>query len=122
MDRVEQVKAALEALHLPEEAMDHLLGTAALCEELAKDRGEPLELAVIAGLLHDVSLYLSGSPINHARRSAAWAEELMRKFGCFSEEEIRAVHGAIYLHSDKSTRHGPLAELLKEADTLQKQK
>lgn len=121
MERIEQVRAAVEKLRLSPEAVRHLYGTADLCAELAIARGENGELAYLAGLLHDVSFYLTGSAVNHARRGAAWAEALLREQGGFSEEEIRKIHGAIYLHSDKSTVHGPLAELLKEADLLEKQ-
>ena len=121
MERIEMVKTALDALQLSQEALAHLLGTAQICGKLAQERGENRELAVIAGLLHDVSFYLTGSPVNHARRSAAWAENTLRVLACFGEEEIRQIHGAIYLHSDKETVHGPLAQILKEADILQKQ-
>ena len=121
MERVKRVKAAVDALGLPQAAMAHLIGTAQICARLAKQRQQPEELAYIAGLLHDVVLYSGGSPINHARRGAAWAENTLRVLGCFGETEIRAVHGAIYLHSDKSVVHGPLAEILKQADLLQKQ-
>lgn len=100
--------------------MAHLLGTARVCSQLAENRGENPELAYIAGLLHDVAFYLSGSHVNHARRSAAWAEKTLRELGCFEEDEIRIIHGAIYLHSDKTVVHGPFAQLLKEADVLQK--
>ncbi len=120
MGRIERVEVALEALHLPEHAMAHLRGTAFICARLAEKRGENPELAYIAGILHDVTFYLTGSSINHARRSAQWAEALLRELGCFEEDEIRIIHGAIYLHSDKTVVHGPMAEILKEADLLQK--
>jgi len=120
MERIKRVEAAVEALHLSERSMNHLLGTARICTQLAEIRGEDPELAYIAGLLHDVTFYLTGSSVNHARRSATWAENLLRELGCFGEDEIRLIHGAIYLHSDKMVVHGPFAQLLKEADLLQK--
>lgn len=120
MERAKKVKELLRSQNLSREGREHLYGTAELCAQLARSRGENEELAFIAGLLHDIVFYLSGSPVNHARRSAAWAEQQLRQMGCFTEAEIRAVHGAIYLHSHKDMVHGPLAELLKEADTAQK--
>lgn len=120
MERIKRVEAAVEALGLSEDAMAHLLGTAGICAALAEDRGENPELAYIAGLLHDVILYMTDSHVNHARRGAAWAENTLRGLGCFAEKEIRVIHNAIYLHSDKHVCHGPFAQLLKEADVLQK--
>ena len=120
MERIERVEAAVEALGLSEDAMAHLLGTAGICAALAEDRGENPELAYIAGLLHDVVLYMTDSHVNHARRGAAWAENTLRGLACFEEKEIRIIHDAIYLHSDKHVLHGPFAQLLKEADVLQK--
>lgn len=121
MDRIRRVEAAVKALGLSEQAMTHLLGTARICTRLAEDRGENPELAYIAGLLHDVVFYRNGSPVNHARLGAAWAEKLLRQLGGFEEGELRAVHNAIYLHSDKHVVHGSFAQLLKEADMLQKE-
>lgn len=120
MERTKRVEAAVEALGLSEQAMAHLVGTARICAVLAQLRGQPRELAYIAGLLHDIAFYRTGSPINHARRGAAWAENKLRELGCFEESEIRIIHNAIYLHSDKNVVHGPMAEILKEADLLQK--
>ena len=119
-DRIRRVEAAGEVLRLPEHAMVHLRGTAFICARLAESRGENPELAYIAGILHDVIFYLTGSAVNHARRGAQWAEDWLRELGCFEEDEIRIIHGAIYLHSDKTVVHGPMAEILKEADLLQK--
>ena len=120
MERIRRLEAAVEALGLSGLEMAHLKGTARICAELAEERGENSELCYIAGLLHDVALYLTGSPINHAHRSAAWAENTLHTLGCFEEAEIRRIHGAIYLHSDKNVVHEPFAQLLKEADVLQK--
>lgn len=116
MERIKRVEAAVNALRLSEHAMIHLLGTARLCAQLAQARGENPELAYIAGLLHDVAAYRNGSSLNHARLGAAWAEKLLRQLGGFAEAEIRVIHDAIYLHSDKTVVHGPFAQLLKEAD------
>ena len=120
MERIKRVEAAVNALHLSEHAMVHLLGTARICAQMAEERGENPELAYIAGLLHDIVAYRNGSSLNHARLGAAWAEKLLRQLGGFDEAEIRVIFDAIYLHSDKTVTHGPFAQLLKEADILQK--
>ena len=119
-DRIRRIESAVDALGLLEQELAHLKGTARICAELAEKQGENPELCYIAGFLHDMMLYLTGSTINHAHRSAAWAENTLRLLGCFEEEEIRIIHGAIYLHSDKTVVHGPMAEILKKADLLQK--
>ena len=119
MERIKRVEMAVEALQLPEYAMTHLQGTALICARLAQARGENPELAYIAGLLHcghDHVLRMG----HHARLGAAWAEKLLRQLGGFAEAEIRVIHDAIYLHSDKTVVHGPFAQLLKEADMRQK--
>lgn len=120
VERIKRVEAAVSELRLPEHAMVHLQGTARICAQLAEKRGENPELAYIAGLLHDIAAYQNGSSLNHARLGAARAEKLLRQLGDFGEAEIRVICDAIYLHSDKTVVHGPFAQLLKEADLLQK--
>ena len=49
----------------------HLLGTAHFAAMLAMKRGADSEAAELAGLLHDISTYLTGEHEDHARKGAA---------------------------------------------------
>lgn len=48
----------------------HLLGTAHFAAMLAMKRGADSEAAELAGLLHDISTYLTGNGEDHARKGA----------------------------------------------------
>ena len=47
------------------------------------------------------------------------AREILQQTGLFSEEEIGKICSAICFHSDKKQKHGPLEEILKDADVMQ---
>ena len=51
-------------------AIAHLHGVSLAAVMIAKKRGENPELAAMAGLLHDLYAYKSGSYDDHARRTA----------------------------------------------------
>ncbi len=96
----------------------HLYGVAGYAALLALRRGISVELATVAGLLHDVSTYATGDSKNHAGRSAGMARSCLKSSGQFTPEEIAAVCNAIAHHSDKDVQHEPLDEVLKDADVL----
>jgi uncharacterized protein len=100
----------------------HLYGVSAVCVLLALKRGLDPELAALAGMLHDIWTYQTGILDEHhlhGRRSAEVAAPLLRDLG-LGEEAIAAVGEAMAPHSDKAAVDDiPLAELLKDADTLQ---
>lgn len=97
----------------------HLYCVSQACSMLALKRGENVELACIAGLLHDVSTYKNNDIADHAHKGAILAEGILRDMKVFTEEEIQLVCQAIYNHSDKAEVHAPLDEILKDADVLQ---
>ena len=72
------------------------------------------------GLLHDCALYLQncGHP-GHARKSALLAETILQEHG-FASADIERICTAISHHSDKSQRHDPYSEALKDADVLER--
>lgn len=70
-------------------------------------------------MLHDIATHETGDPKDHARRGSARARELLEETGSFSVEEVSAISDAIAVHSDKESIHGPMDELLKDADVLQ---
>jgi uncharacterized protein len=96
----------------------HLYGVALVAAMLAAKRGMTQELGAVAGMLHDISSYKTGDAKDHARLSAIEARTIMQGAACFSEEEVASVCDAIERHSNKNTRDGELAELLKDADVL----
>lgn len=96
----------------------HLYGVAQNCALLAMKRGQNVELAVIAGLLHDIYTYETKNAYNHAYKGSLRARTILRGMGVFSVEEIEVVAHAIYYHSDKQTVHAPMDEILKDADVL----
>lgn len=97
----------------------HLYGVSQTCALLAEKRQQNVELAAIAGLLHDIYAYKTGSRTDHAHQGASVAREILQELNLFSEEEINMVAGAIYRHSDKDRIDSPFDEVLKDADVLQ---
>ena len=126
MNRIGKVREKVDniLLHMPDDeerrcAYVHLYGVAQACTLLAARCGVDAELAVIAGMLHDLHAYAAMDARDHAPKSAEMARTLLMELGLFREDEISAVCTAIARHSDKQTVHGPLDEVLKDADVLQ---
>ena len=76
-------------------------------------------LAACAGYLHDIATYKTGDSIEHARRGAEMAAGILQETGLFEDKEIEKICSAIRCHSDKKMTHGPLEEILKDADVMQ---
>lgn len=126
MNRIETVRQQVDAILLGMSDAEerrcgyvHLYGVAQVCALLAKKRGENAELAVIAGMLHDIYSYAKMDSTNHAHEGAAMAREILESIKIFSEEEMETVCTAIYRHSDKEVTQNALDEILKDADVLQ---
>lgn len=80
-------------------------------------RNENVELAMIAGLLHDIYKMLNST--NHDHKGALLAKEILCSIGSFSSHEIDKISQAIYKHSDKTNIDTLFDEILKDADVLQ---
>ena len=126
MDRIEIVRQTVDEIVLNmtdhEErrcAYLHLYGVAQACALLSIKRKENVELAVIAGMLHDIYSYATMDSQDHAHKGAVMARNILESLSIFSEEEKDIICSAIYNHSDKSNIHGPLDEILKDADVMQ---
>ena len=126
MNRIEQVREIVDdiLLHMTDAverrcAYLHLYGVAQACALIAQKRGENAELAVIAGMLHDISSYATMDSTDHAHKGAGMAEKIMNQLGVFSKEEVQTVCDAIYNHSDKELVHTSFDEVLKDADVMQ---
>ena len=97
----------------------HLYSVSQACALLAMKRQQNVELAAIAGLLHDIHAYQTGNRKDHAHQGALAAKKILQELNLFSEEEIDMVSQAIWHHSDKDTVDSPFDEVLKDADALQ---
>lgn len=120
-DLKKQVHRVLEKIEDEDrrlKAVSHLHGVALAAAVLAKKRGEDAELATMAGLLHDLYAYKSGSYDDHARLGADYARKLLEKLEITTPEETDVVCAAIWHHDDKAEVDGPLDEILKDADVL----
>lgn len=100
------------------DAVSHLHGVSFAAAVLAEKRGEDAELAAMAGLLHDVYAYKSGSYDDHAHLGSEYARKVLKKLKITTKEETEIICHAIYHHSDKDAVHGPFDEILKDADVL----
>ena len=99
-------------------AIAHLHGVSLAAVMLAKKRGEDPELAAMAGLLHDMYAYKSGSYEEHALRGAEYARKILTDLGITSEEETKIICSAIRHHDSKADIDSPMDEILKDADVL----
>ena len=99
-------------------ALLHLNGVSLAATLLAEKRGLNSELAAMAGLLHDMAAYLSGSYDDHAHRGADYARKVLAELNETTEEETELICSMIYHHDDKHTVDSPLDEVLKDADVI----
>lgn len=126
MDRIKEVQKYIDTVILEtrEEASKkygymHLYGVSQFCAILAYKRKQNVELAAIAGLLHDISRIQNPNADDHAHNGAVIAQKILLSLEAYSEDEITMVCTAIYHHSDKETKDSPFDEVLKDADVLQ---
>ena len=96
----------------------HLLGTVRCVSLLAAKRNMDKETAVTAMLLHDISRLKDGSNVNHALKSSAMAEQILKNNGNFTKEEINLITSAIRKHVEKDKIDTDFDELIKDADLL----
>ena len=99
-------------------ALAHLNGVSMAAGIIADKRGENVECACIAGLLHDMQAYTSGSYDDHAHLGAKLAEKYLKKLDIVTEEEKEMICSAIYHHDDKASVDAPFDEVLKDADVV----
>jgi len=126
MNRIEKVREVIDELLLNmtdyEErrcAYLHLYGVSQACALLALKRKENVELAVVAGMLHDVYSYVNMDSQDHAHKGAEMARNILDSLKIFSEDEKNLIYNAIYNHGDKTIIHDSLDEILKDADVMQ---
>ncbi|MBE6944822.1 MAG: HD domain-containing protein [Ruminococcaceae bacterium] len=126
MNRIEEVREIVDEILLKmtkdearRHAYLHLYGVSQACALIAAKRKENIELSVIAGMLHDIYTYANLDSQSHAHKGAEMARGILKSLSVFDNDEINLICAAIYNHSHKSAVHGPLDEILKDADVMQ---
>ena len=117
-DLQKQVFKVLEDTDEPMKAMAHLHGVSLAAVMIAKQRRQDPELAAIAGLLHDLWAYKSGSYDDHAHLGADYARKVLEKMVITTTDETEIICDAIWHHDDKASIDSPFAEVLKDADVI----
>ncbi len=103
---------------LRREAYVHLHGVAECARLIAYKRGLNHELLSVAGMLHDIYAYSKDQQKDHARLSSEYAKKMLKQSDLFKKKEIDQICTAILFHSEKSKKHSPFDEALKDADVL----
>ena len=99
-------------------AVAHLHGVSLAATMIAMRRGEDPELAAMAGLLHDLHAYKSGSYDDHAHKGADLAKKVLSDLGAVNDKEIDTICSMIWHHNDKGNIDSPMDEVLKDADVI----
>ena len=99
-------------------AVAHLHGVSLAAVMIAKKRGENAELAAMAGLLHDLYAYKSGSYDDHAHKGAEYVRKVLDELGITLADETDIICSAIWHHDSKAEVDSPMDEILKDADVI----
>ena len=112
------LKDNMDDNHMRAGAVAHLHGVSLAAVMIAKKRGENPELAAMAGLLHDLYAYRTGTYDDHAHKGAVYAREVLEKLDATSKEETDIICSAIWHHDSKAEIDSPMDEVLKDADVI----
>ena len=99
-------------------AIAHLYGVSLAATMIAKKRSMDPEIAAMAGMLHDLHAYKTGSYDDHAHKGADLAREILGELKLTDEAETDMICSAIYHHDDKLVEDSRMDELLKDADVI----
>jgi HD superfamily phosphohydrolase YqeK len=97
----------------------HLYGVSQSCALIALRRGEDVELATMAGMLHDFYSYKFMDSKNHAEKGAVLAREVLQELKITTDDETDLICSAIHNHSAKDKSHSAFDEVLIDGDVLQ---
>ena len=90
-------------------------------EKNTSARGFPpsnISAALMAGLLHDLYAYKSGSYEDHAHKGADYAREVLDDMGITDANETDIICSAIWHHDSKDQVDSAMDEVLKDADVI----
>ena len=97
----------------------HLYGVSQACTMIALKRNQDVELAAMAGMLHDLHSYKTMNTEKHAERGSVLARQILEELELTSSSETDLICSAIHNHSSKNATHSTFDEVLKDADVLQ---
>ena len=97
----------------------HLYGVSQACALIALKRGVNVELATMAGMLHDLHTYKTGNHNNHAVLGALLAREVLDELQIANPDETDMICVAIHNHSSKNRKFSKFDEVLIDADVMQ---
>lgn len=98
----------------------HASGCMEVGRILAQKRNLSTDVAGVASILHDISVIISGTYQDHAKRGAPIAEKILKDIGGFSKKEIQTITNAVFHHSEKEIySKEPYSELVKDADVFE---
>lgn len=101
----------------------HLYGVSQACALIALKRGENVELATMAGMLHDFYTYNNAVDFmndkNHAENGAILAKAILNELNLTNEDETDLICTAIHNHSSKAESFSSFTEVLIDADVMQ---
>jgi putative nucleotidyltransferase with HDIG domain len=90
-----------------------------LCALIALKRNEDVELATMAGLLHDIHLLINLDSEKHAVKGAVLAREILEELELTTEKETNKICSAINNHSKKRKTFTSFDEVLIDADVFE---
>ena len=108
-------------------SMKHMFTCSQISKLIAASRGSDIEIAGIAGAIHDLFLIRTGIFEDHAPKGGPLVKDLLNKFnltygeefGHLSDKEIEIIYQATILHTDKTNyTKDEIVELTKDADAL----
>jgi len=97
----------------------HLYGVSQACALIALRRNENVELATMAGMLHDFYTYKHMYSTDHAEKGAILAREVLNDLRLTTSDETDLICSAIHNHSSKSGTFSAFDEVLIDADVMQ---
>ncbi|MCL2202534.1 MAG: HD domain-containing protein [Defluviitaleaceae bacterium] len=97
----------------------HLYGVSQACALIALKRGVNVELATMAGMLHDLHTFKTGNHNNHAVLGALLAREVLGELKITTPDETDMICTAIHNHNVKDRKFSKFDEVLIDADVMQ---
>ena len=98
---------------------NHMSCVSQFCALIALRRGEDVELATIAGLLHDIHTFVYFDSEKHAKKGSLLAREILTELMLTTDEETDKICSAIRHHSKKSGTFSAFDEILIDADVME---
>ncbi|MCP3806632.1 CHAP domain-containing protein [Paenibacillus sp. Lou8.1] len=116
---VHEMLVTTENNSMKQEAWAHLFGVSNFASMLAMRRGQDVEIAAIAGVLHGFYFYKTGIKDFPGPNSADAVRPILRNTQLFTDEEQLVILRSIFYQGDRHQGHGPYEEIIKDAILLQ---